>query len=166
MGLSDSKTIDAQTGFESALGIALGAMTRINIISGPGALAYINMQSLEKLVIDNELCGAGYRLIDGLDVDETERIPDLINSVGPGGDFLGQRHTAKNFRIEHYIPSDLIDRLPTDSWIGGGSKDVNDRARKKVKSLLKKHTPKPLSKETENDLDQAFKEIINQYNLT
>jgi len=166
LGLSDSKTIDAQTGFESALGIALGAMARINIISGPGALAYINMQSLEKLVIDNELCGAGYRLMAGLNVDDTEEISDLIDAVGPGGDFLGQRHTVKNFRIEHYMPSDLIDRLPTDSWMEGGSKEVNERARKKVTTLLKKHTPTPLSKETESDLDQAFKEIINQYNLS
>ncbi|MDF1539921.1 MAG: trimethylamine methyltransferase family protein [Candidatus Thorarchaeota archaeon] len=166
LGLSDSKAIDAQTGFESALGIAFGAMSRINIISGPGALAYINMQSLEKLVIDNELCGAGYRLIGGLNVDGIEEIPDLIHKVGPGGDFLGQRHTASNFRTEHFMPTDLIDRLPTDTWIESGSKNINERARKRVKSLLNKHTPKPMSKEIENDLDQAFKELVAQYNLT
>ncbi len=166
LGLSDSKAIDAQTGFESALGIAFGVMSRINIISGPGALAYINMQSLEKLVIDNELCGAGYRLIDGLNVDGIEGIPDLIHKVGPGGDFLGQRHTASNFRAEHFMPTDLIDRLPTDTWIKGGSKNINERARKKVESLLNSHTPTALSRDTENDLDHAFKELVSQYDLT
>jgi trimethylamine--corrinoid protein Co-methyltransferase len=38
MGLSDSKVVDAQAGFESGLGIILSALAGINVISGPGML--------------------------------------------------------------------------------------------------------------------------------
>ena len=163
LGLSDSKVEDAQTGFESGLGIALGAMAGINIISGPGSLAYINMQSLEKLVIDNELCGTAFRLSKGIDLEEMSVLTELISKVGPGGDFLGQRHTAKNLRREHFMPSDVIDRLTTESWLDEGSKNMLERAREKVQTILKTHKPVPLSPETENTLDTTFRTILKRY---
>ncbi|MFW9849884.1 MAG: trimethylamine methyltransferase family protein, partial [Candidatus Thorarchaeota archaeon] len=163
LGLSDSKVEDAQTGFESGLGIILGAMAGINVVSGPGALAYINMQSLEKIVIDNELCGIAYRLVEGLAMESMSELTDLIHKVGPGGDFLGQRHTASKLRREHFFPSDLIDRLTTDSWLEGGSKDALTRAKERVDLILKDHIPTPLPRETEKELDTTFRELLGVY---
>jgi trimethylamine--corrinoid protein Co-methyltransferase len=163
LGLSDSKSVDAQTGFESGLGIALGAMARINVVSGPGALAYINLQSLEKLVIDNELCGAAFRLTRNQDFEDTSELTELISKVGPAGNFLGQRHTARNLRREHFMPSDIIDRLTTESWMDGGSKTTMERAKEKVDLILEKHTPTPLPKTTEDELDATFQSLLKQY---
>ncbi|MHA2424139.1 MAG: trimethylamine methyltransferase family protein, partial [Candidatus Thorarchaeota archaeon] len=160
LGLSDSKVEDAQTGFESGLGIALGAMAGINVISGPGALAYINMQSLEKIIIDNEMCGAAYRLIEGIELEKMDIVTDLISKVGPGGDFLGQRHTAAKLRREHFIPSDVFDRLTTESWLEGGSKDMIERAKKRAETILSEKIPTPLPQDMENELDTTFGEIL------
>ncbi|MFW9838836.1 MAG: trimethylamine methyltransferase family protein, partial [Candidatus Thorarchaeota archaeon] len=138
---SDSKIEDAQSGSESALGIILGALARINIISGPGMLAYLNCQSLEKLAIDNELCGSAYRLIRGLDLEDLEVVADLLSTVGPSGNYLGQKHTSKRFRDEHFMPSEIICRLTADSWLESGSKSMFDRASERVDQILKDHTP-------------------------
>ncbi|MFW9907400.1 MAG: trimethylamine methyltransferase family protein [Candidatus Thorarchaeota archaeon] len=166
LGLSDSKTLDSQAGFESGLGIALGALTRVNIISGPGAYAYINCLSLEKLVIDNELCGAAYRLIREDYSTETKDLISLIETVGPGGDFLKQKHTARNLRTEHYMPSSIIDRLSTDSWIGAGSKNIMDRARERVTELLDRQSSQQLDKDTSQRLDRVLFEILKSNNIS
>ncbi|MHA1905869.1 MAG: trimethylamine methyltransferase family protein [Candidatus Thorarchaeota archaeon] len=163
LGLSDSKTEDAQTGFESGLGIVLGAMARINVVSGPGALAYINLQSLEKLVIDNELCGAAFRLTRDPSPEDTTVLTELISKVGPAGNFLGQRHTARNLRGEHFMPSDVIDRLTPEAWIDSGSKTTIERAKEKVNLILKSHSPTPLPQATEVELDNTFRSLLKQY---
>src|SRR5512136_761402 len=40
LGLSDSKTLDAQSGFETSTGTILGALAGINVVSGPGMLIF------------------------------------------------------------------------------------------------------------------------------
>jgi len=165
LGLSDSKTVDAQGGFESGLGIVFAALAGVNIVSGPGMLASENCQSLEKLVIDNEVCGMAYRILEGISTTCVEAVVDLIARVGSGGHFLGERHTRENLRKEHLIPSEVVDRMTLDAWTKSGSKDTVKRAKERVDSILKEHVPTPLSAEAEVRLDNVFKEIIARHGL-
>ncbi len=166
MGASDSKMVDAQSGFESGMGMILGALARVNVISGPGMLAHLNCQSLEKLVIDNEICGTAFRLIKGFAVESIDVITELISKVGYDGDYLRQKHTSKKLRSEHFMPSGLIDRLSTESWIEGGSISLLDRASEAVSDLLSKHTPIQLSLDTEKQLDKSLVEIALKYGVS
>jgi trimethylamine--corrinoid protein Co-methyltransferase len=161
LGTSDSKTEDSQSGFESGIGLILGALTGINVISGPGMLAQLNCQSLEKLVIDNELCGSAYRFSRGLDFENIDVITELISNAGSGGQYLKQKHTSKKLRSEHFMPSDIICRLTADSWIEGGSKNTFDRAREKVNAILQDHTHE--DPEQVEELEQTFDEIKKKY---
>ncbi|MGD2205957.1 MAG: trimethylamine methyltransferase family protein, partial [Anaerolineae bacterium] len=52
LGMADTKIVDAQTGLESASGAILGALTGVNMMSGPGMMDFESCFSLEKLVID------------------------------------------------------------------------------------------------------------------
>jgi trimethylamine--corrinoid protein Co-methyltransferase len=153
LGLSDSKTIDSQSGFESALGIILGALTGINVISGPGMLNFESCQSMEKLVIDNEICGMALRMISGIRVSEESLAEKLITDLGPGGHFLNSRHTLKWFREEQFLPSTIIDRLTTSVWQEKGSKDSYQRAKEEVKRILSEHKPEDLPPDIERELD-------------
>jgi trimethylamine--corrinoid protein Co-methyltransferase len=166
LGVSDSKAVDAQSGFESGLGIALGALARINVVSGPGMLASVNCQSLEKLVIDNELCGVAYRLIEDVRLESSDLLVDLIKSVGPGGHFLEQEHTRMHFRKELFIPSDIFCRLSPESWKEAGAKDTLERARKDVSCLLSEHVPTPLSQETEKRLEGTLQGILKRHGIS
>jgi trimethylamine--corrinoid protein Co-methyltransferase len=165
LGLSDSKVVDAQNSFESGLGIFLAALTRVNIVSGPGMLACENCQSLEKLVIDNEICGMAYRLVDGVSLKGSALATDIIAKVGPGGHFLAEKHTRENLMREQFIPSDVFCRLTPDSWRKSGSKNSVDRAKETVDKLLTDHVPKPLPLDAEERLDQVFKEILARHGL-
>jgi len=165
LGLSDSKMIDAQSGFESGLGIILGALAGINVVSGPGMLIFENCQSLEKLVIDNEICGMALRLVGGITSNEDSLALNVISKVGPGGHYLAEKHTLKWLEKEQLMPSDVIDRLTLEASRKQGSKDMITRAREIVNKTLKEHVPEPLPADVENDLRIVLREIMNRYNI-
>ena len=76
LGLSDAKIVDGQAGLETGMGALVAALAGANVISGPGMLDFESCQSLEKLVLDNEICGMAYRLIAGIE-DGPELVPAL-----------------------------------------------------------------------------------------
>jgi trimethylamine--corrinoid protein Co-methyltransferase len=166
LGLSDSKAVDGQSSFESGMGILLAAMAGVNIVSGPGMQASENCQSLEKLVIDNELCGTAYRLVEGITVDDTALATEIIAKVGPGGHFLAERHTRENLRKERFMPSDVLDRLSPDAWEKAGYKDTTQRAKEAVDRLLKEHVPEPLPEDAERELEKVFREILARHGIS
>ncbi|MGY5855288.1 MAG: trimethylamine methyltransferase family protein [Candidatus Thorarchaeota archaeon] len=161
LGTSDAKIEDSQSGFESGTGMILGALSNINVVSGPGMLAQLNCQSLEKLVIDNEFCGSAYRFSRGIDFENINTITELISKVGSGEQYLGQKHTSKLLRSEHFMPSDVICRLNPDSWLKDGSKTTYERANEKVNTILQDHTPEHPEKNEE--LEKTFEEVKKKY---
>jgi trimethylamine--corrinoid protein Co-methyltransferase len=165
LGLSDSKVADGQGSFESGMGILFAALSGVNIVSGPGMQASENCQSLEKLVLDNEYCGAAYRLLKGIQVDENSLALEIIKKVGPGGHFLAEKHTRENLRIEQFMPSHVIDRLSPDAWAKGGRKDSTIRARERVQDILDKHKPESLARDIEENLMDEMKKILKNYSL-
>jgi len=160
LGTSDSIIEDSQSGYETGLGLIMGVLARINIISGPGLLAQLNCLSLEKLVIDNEYCGSALRLIRESDSLIDDEIQDLIHDVGPGGNYLGKKHTQKNYRKRHLFPSDVLSRLNIQSWVDDGKKTTFDRARVIVDTLLKNETELGISKSVEKQLDDIYDEAM------
>ena len=165
LGLSDSKKLDVQSGIESCSGIMLGALTGINVISGPGMLAFENCQSLEKLVIDNEICGMALRLVEGITSDESANALEVISKVGPGGHYLGEKHTIDYLKKEYFMPSGLIDRLSLEAERKQAIKDIVSRARETVDQTLEKHVPEPLPSDVENDLRSSLKEIMTRHGI-
>lgn len=165
LGLSDSKLVDGQSCLESAIGILMAALAGVNVVSGPGMLISENCQSLEKLVIDDELCGMAYRLMEGIEVEEETFALEIIDRVGPGGHFLAERHTMKHFKGERHIPSEVVCRLTLDAWRRGGSKDILTRARERVERLMKEHQPKPMPEDRLRELEGVMNFIFERYGL-
>ncbi len=165
LGISDSKAVDAQLGFESALGLILGALTRVNIVSGPGALSFISCHSLEKLVFDNEVCGTAFRLTRGIDFDDFQVIGELIEKVGHKGDFLKQRHTSKKLRGEHFMPLDIIDRLSSEAWLDADAMTAQDRAKRRVNAILAVAPTPDLIPNYQDDLKVTMKGMLAKYNV-
>ncbi|HKZ94269.1 MAG TPA: trimethylamine methyltransferase family protein [Candidatus Bathyarchaeia archaeon] len=162
LGMSETKTVDAQTGVESTNGIVLGTLAGINCITGPGMLAFENCQSFEKLVIDNEICGMALRLARGIDVNEETLAFDLLKKVDQGGHFLAQKHTVKWFSIEEHVPSPVIDKMSKLQWERTGAKNTLERAKETVDRILKEHVPRHPAPDTEKELDSFMKEILKK----
>lgn len=158
--LSDSKMVDAQAGLETGISGIVATLAGINVISGPGIVDFVNYISLEKLVIDNEICGMALRLNRGIDCRDEFLALDLICRLGPGGDYMSEEHTFKWFKKEPYIPSTLIDRKDRASWVEEGSRSIFERAREKVQNIMEDHQPLPLDSTREGELDEVTRGIL------
>ena len=154
-GMSDAKINDAQGGFETGIGAIMAALSGVNVISGAGILDFVRCQSLEKLVVDNEICGMAYRLIDGIAQRDEPIALNLFKDFSGETQFLSMPHTRKWYREEHTFPK-LIDRDPYDTWVSKGRKSITDRAKEEVKNLLQKNPPPLPDKETQ----KALREIM------
>jgi len=155
MSLSDSKLNDSQAGLETSLGAIIAALSGINIVSGPGMLNFESCQSLEKLVIDNEICGMVYRLLNGIAQRDEPIAKDLLEGLEENSQFLSMPHTRKWYRHEHSFPK-IIDRDTYDYWVSLGKKSMVDRAREEVEKLLRENPPVLPDKALQQELHQIM----------
>ena len=135
-GMTDSKTLDAQSGYESALTALLCALAGANFIhDAAGLMEFAMTVCYEKYVIDNEVLGMVMRAVDGIEVNDDTLAVDLIRQVGPGGNFVAARHTRHFMRSEHYQPT-VSDRNSREEWLAKGGKETWERASEIVKEVL------------------------------
>ena len=135
-GMTDSKTEDAQAGYESAVTSVLVALAGGNFLhDAAGFLEFATCVSLEKYVIDNEILGMVMRAVKGIEVNEDTLAFDVLRGMGPGGHFVSSRHTRKYMRKEHYVPG-LCDRSVHADWSKADSPTTRERAREIVRDIL------------------------------
>lgn len=157
MGLSDSKGNDNQAGLETGIGAVLAALAGINVISGPGMMDFESCQSLEKLVIDNEICGMAYRLLEGISQRDDPLAAHFFEGFTAETQFLSLPHTKNWYRKEHTFPN-IIDRDTYDYWVSLGKKSIAERASEEVKRLLQENPPAL----QEKDVVQELRKIMFQ----
>jgi trimethylamine--corrinoid protein Co-methyltransferase len=146
-GMSDSKTIDAQAGFESAITSLLVALAGGNFIhDAAGFLEFCMCASLEKYVVDDEILGMVMRAVQGIEVSAETLAFDLLRQIGPGGHFVASRHTRKFMRKEQFMPS-ISDRTQRSEWLRAGMPDTRERARRKVQEILSRPEDSPVPEE-------------------
>ncbi len=160
MSLSDSKIPDAQAGFEAGMGALLAGLAGVNMVSGPGMLDFESTQSVEKLIIDNEIIGMVKRLLKGIEDYGTPFASDILRDYGDKEELISHPSTLKYFRKELFLPSGIIDRMTRNSWKTAGSKSARKRAREEAVKLSKKTPVKPIDKRLMDELDKITKTYL------
>ncbi|MEM0014334.1 MAG: trimethylamine methyltransferase family protein [Zestosphaera sp.] len=157
MGLSDAKLVDYQAGSEGAYSALAAAAARFDVVSGPGMLEFESVQSLEKLILDNEVCGVVKRLSRGFGVGVDDVALDVIEGVvlKEGGSFLPHPHTRKYLRKDVHMPS-VWDSTPRSRWSG---RDAYEEAHAVVGSLLKEGRRNELSPDALERLNAVYTEL-------
>ena len=143
-GLSDAKIVDGQAGLETGMGALTAALAGANVISGPGMLDYESCQSLEKLVLDNEICGMALRMVRGIEARGDRLGGDLYGNIYDGEHFLASEETLQWFREEMVQAGSVIDRDTYDVWKSHGKKSAWDRACEEVERITSSHKVEPL----------------------
>ena len=152
IALSDAKLLDAQAGLETSMGATLAALSGINSISGPGMLDFESCQSLEKLVLDNEICGMTLRLVQGIEPREDFPAQPIFEELLREQHLLISKHTRRYLRSEHYSPGRVIDRANLSRWREEGSLTLGQRAHQEVERLVGAYTPSRLTGEKKKEL--------------
>ncbi|MEA3352129.1 MAG: trimethylamine methyltransferase family protein [Chloroflexota bacterium] len=150
--LTDSSTVDAQSGYESMFSMLTTINSGIDFVLHAGGIlgSYLAF-SYEKFVMDDELCGMMRHYTKGIDVNPKTLAYDIIAKVGAGGHFLGEDHTLDRCRTEFWQPN-LSDRSGIEAWWGGEQLDAAARARQRWQDLLAEHEDPRMDKTTRRQL--------------
>jgi trimethylamine--corrinoid protein Co-methyltransferase len=149
-GCSDAKAFDQQAAAEGTMMSFLAGLSGGNLNHDVGYLEAGLASSLEAVVAGNEVIGAIKRILGGVEVSPETLALDVIDQVGPGGEFLSSEHTLDHFRND-WFPS-ISDRDSYENWASRGSRTQGQRANEEARRLLETHRPQPLSEAVGQEL--------------
>jgi len=151
-GSTDAKVLDAQAGFEYAMSLYNATLNGCNIIHDCGYLEFGSTSSFESILLADEIIGIIKYILQPLNFND-ESIPlEVMNKVGPGGNFLLEDHTNENFKKSFCFPR-FFDRNTFETWKNNGSKDLHTILNENAKEIFNNHKTEELSEE--------IKQIIN-----
>ena len=138
----DADTPGFQAGIEK-MGTGMASLLAgPDTVSGIGGLDTDNTMSLEQLVLDADIVDYIQRVLRPFAVDEGSIHLDMLQRVGPAGNYLKEKHTLLHFR-EALWSSPILLR---EGFVEGHPNEerVRERARARVRELLAKHEVAPL----------------------
>jgi trimethylamine--corrinoid protein Co-methyltransferase len=155
-GVTEAKRPDIQAGFEktaSCLTVALTGADYIHLAAG--MLDSANSISYEQYVIDNEILGMINRILAGIRVDDDTLAFDVLERVGPGGNFVTEDHTVDHMMDEFFYPK-LSVRCSFDIWEDLGRPDMLSRAHVRVQEILGERRDGLIDLDTVSEIKKAF----------
>lgn len=155
IGEADSLRVDSQSGIETGMGAMMAALAGVNLSRGVGMMGFANCQSLEKMVIDNNICGMAFRFIRGIECNDNTIALDLLKAADRmAKGHLTSPHTMKWFKKELFFPTDVINRRVAKEGIQVPR--AFDRAKLEVKERLDRHEPVQLPEDKAKEIRRAM----------
>ncbi|MFB6183309.1 MAG: trimethylamine methyltransferase family protein [Haloarculaceae archaeon] len=156
--LTDAKTVDDQSGWESSFHRTVTALSGIDyVFNAAGVLDSFATGSPEKVVLDCERIRAVQRFGDAFALDDDAFALDAIAETEPGERFLTRPETADRAAAEFFAP-DLASRGTVDDWREDGNRTAFERAHDRVETLLDDYERPPVDADVERDLERYVAE--------
>ncbi len=123
-----------------------------DISSGLGSLENAEVSSLQQVILDVEAWEQACAYLRSFRVNEETLGLDVISEVGPGGDFLGHKHTLRHFQEEIWLRKEatLLEPSTTSSLVG--------KAKEKVRQILSTHVPLQLEEEVQREINKILRD--------
>jgi trimethylamine--corrinoid protein Co-methyltransferase len=154
-GATDSKVLDAQAGTGMAVSLLVSALNGCNLIHDVGYLETGLCCSFESIVLADEIIGMVKRYRAGFEITAETLALDVIDAVGPQGDYLGHAHTLEHFRREVWYPQ-VFDRRRHEAWSADGSPHLDIALRRKALEVLSAAQPQPFAQGQTQAMDQVL----------
>jgi trimethylamine--corrinoid protein Co-methyltransferase len=151
-GVTDAKVLDEQAAAEMMTSLLYSQLSGANLVHDVGYIDSGTNASLDSLVLNQELIGMVRRFGQGINTDPEHLALDLIDEMGPGGEYLTSDHTFKHWR-EWFMPK-LQDRSDWETWEAEGKTSMLDRTRAETDRLLSDHQPPPLDEKLHAELSK------------
>ncbi len=158
LGLRGDEPGISATAAETAMA-AMVNLSMTDFSSGIGGLDQAKGAALEQIIIDADVWEAIREIRRDVAFDDDHFAVDLIEKVGPGGNFLREPHTVRNMRNELFIPDSDKAALYDLYSVMTGNKGIVEQARKRARDILSEHRPEPL----DGDADKAIDDIMAEY---
>lgn len=142
-----------QAGIENSLSTFMASVVMSDMLLGVGLLHGSRIWSYEQMLLDCEIFDLVRKVMGGVTVDEERLALNAIRQVGPGGNFLAQKHT-KQYMHDLWLPK-YMDRRPYNVW--EKKRDgACDWAGEEARRILSSHQPESLEPEVAEELDRII----------
>jgi len=127
------------------------ALAGAETVTGIGLANTYTLLYPEAIILDADIYHRARYQLEMIDVSPETLALDVIEAVGPGGHFLGQKHTRQYMR-------DAMKRAITHE-VGSNSKYIDPvvAAREKVTWILQNYQPEPLEEKIQAELSRILK---------
>ena len=159
-GVSNSKIIGFQLGYEKTMQNIIAALSGVSILYLHSSVyGEITAHPLQ-VILDDDIAQMIGRFIEGVEVSEDSLAIDLIKEVGPiPGHFLGTAHTRRWWRKDQYIPKSA-DRLTYPEWIKQGKRSSLEYAKPIMEGILSTHKVEPpLTASQEEEIEKILTQL-------
>jgi len=157
-GNTDSGTVDLQASIDAAFSILVAAQSGTNLVHDVGYIGNGMVGSLEMLVLCDECIGMTKRFMKGIDLSQESLAVDLIDEIGPGGNYLESEHTLNNFKNEYWFP-EYFNRKSFNPGQNSNRETVKNKIKEKIKDILSKKESSILS----DNIREKINDIIDEY---
>ncbi|MCC7129622.1 MAG: hypothetical protein B6D39_12445 [Anaerolineae bacterium UTCFX2] len=130
-----------QAGVDNSLSTLMASIVISDMLLGVGFLHGSRIWSYAQMLLDTEIYNIIHKTLDGIVVNDETLALEAIKAVGPGGNFLKEKHTRKRMR-EVFLPQ-FIDRRPYNEWQERRDGPA-DWALDKARQILATHEPQAL----------------------
>lgn len=155
LGLSDANFVDYQAGAETLFGILVAIQAGINVVSGLGMIGQEGLQSIEKLVLDGEMCRRARHFAKGIRGREYD--PELWAAL-IHGNIMEHESTLRDFREEICLPKVM-------SGASGEKEDAYTTAHGEVERILSEHRPAPVDDAVRKELGDIMQAQARRYGM-
>lgn len=145
-----------QAGVDNSLSTFMACAVMSDMLLGVGFLHGSRIWSYAQMLLDCEIFSIIHKMMQGIVVDDETLALDTIRAVGPGGNFLKQKHTLRHMR-EIFLPQ-FMDRRPYNEWQERGDGPA-DWALAKARQILETHQPEMLDEKTSAELRAIIQSV-------
>jgi trimethylamine---corrinoid protein Co-methyltransferase len=138
-----------QAGVENSLSTFMACISMSDMLLGVGFLHGSRIWSFAEMMLDCEIYSIIHKTMQGIVVNDETLALDVIAAVGPGGNFLTQKHTLKHMR-DLFLPQ-FMDRRPYNEW-ETKKDDARDWALAKARKTLETHHPDPFDEKISSEM--------------
>lgn len=159
IGLTNSKLVDVQAGYERALSCMGGLLAGMHVLQFVGLIDSLMTFDFGMAAIDNEIALMLKRVARGMEVSQRNLAVDEIAEVGPGGSFMTAPRTLELMKSTAYLPT-VADRQTRHDWTARGSRDAHDTALKRARDILSQKREPLFSHATDERIRSQFADIL------
>jgi len=135
-----------QGGVEEAVSLVEGAQIGADLMPSIGLLSTYTTFSAEHLLLGDDIYHRARYVVKDIDFDDEALALEAIADVGPGGHFLGHRHTRTHLR-------EAVVRGVTHEFGPDGTyRDALDVARERALEIWRDYRPEPLAEDKAAEL--------------
>jgi trimethylamine---corrinoid protein Co-methyltransferase len=145
-----------QAGLEGAMSSFMASVVMSDMLLGCGFLHGSRIWSYAEMMMDCEIFSIVHKMMAGIEVNNETLAMDSIAAVGPGGHYLGQKHTRNHMR-ELFMPK-FMDRRPYSEW-ETKKDDARDWALARARKTLNEHEPDLLDKNISKEMERIIKSV-------